>query len=917
MGLLRKGLLAFASSAIFVGPATAVAGPVGDPNNPELSSRLARVAAPPASTASPGQQSQAVGLPASGPGSLMRRGRDLVVAVRVSGDANDRADDVRAAGGDVLDVSPRYATITAAIAATRLRDLAGRPGVEAVTEVLQPQLSGCPQGDKVSEGDTQLLAATGRSAFGVSGLGVTVGVLSDSYNQDASAPTTAPGDVASGDLPGATNPCGHTTAVNVLQEGPANGEDEGRAMAQIVHDIAPGAKLSFASAFISEIAFANNIRNLATAGAKVIVDDVTYFDEPMFQDGPVAVAVNDVTAQGVTYFSSAGNNNVLSGAADIGSWEAPAFRNSGSCPTGSPGYATQCMDFDPGAGVDNTLSYSVAAGKTLTLDLQWAQPHFGVTTDIDGYLLNASNAVVDSSEDTNLTTQKPFEFLNWTNTAGATATVRLAINRYTGAGGGDSATPRVKVVMLENGASGVVPTEYTASSGGDVVGPTIFGHNGAGNAVSTAAVPYNNSAVPETYSSRGPVTQYFGPVSGTSPAPALGAPAVLAKPDLAATDCGANTFFGFLDGATWRFCGTSAAAPHAAGVAALQRELSPTATNAQVKQALIASGRPVGAFGATAVGSGLIDANAAVGATPLTQPAADTDPATSIGANGATLNSTINPHGIATAYKYEYGTTTSFGTVIGPFSAGSGAAPVAQPQAITGLAPNTTYYYRVAARHGTNPQTLGQVRALTTGGGPSAPAAVTGAASSITGTGASLAGTVNAHGQSTAYTFEYGTSTSFGSISTVQSAGSSTADLAVSANLSGLSPGTTYYYRLVASNATGTTNGAAGSFTTTGSTAPEVTTGAASAITTTSATLSGTLNPKGSFTSFTFEYGTTTTFGSITAVDGMLATPTIAQPVSKPVTGLSPNTTYLYRLVATNAVGTTNGTVMSFKTASV
>ena len=116
--------------------------------------------------------------------------------------------------------------------------------------------------------------------------------------------------------------------------------------------------------------------------------------------------------------------------------------------------------------------------------------------------------------------------------------MQVAVNRYTGTGGGDSGTPRVKLAMNTNGASNVVPTEYTTSSGGDIVGPTIFGHNGAANAISTAAVPYNNSTTVEGFSSRGPVTHYFAPVNGVNPAPALGAPLVLDKPDLAATDCG-------------------------------------------------------------------------------------------------------------------------------------------------------------------------------------------------------------------------------------------------------------------------------------------------------------------------------------------------------------------------------------------
>ena len=295
-------------------------------------------------------------------------------------------------------------------------------------------------------------------------------------------------------------------------------------------------------------------------------------------------------------------------------------------------------------------------------------------------------------------------------------------------------------------------------------------------------------------------------------------------------------------------------------------------------------------------------------------PVAQTDPATSVGTTGATLNASVNPNGVATTYKYEYGTTTSFGTVIGPFNAGSGTTLTAQPgQAITGLAPNTTYFYRVVARHGTNPEVFGQVRAFTTGGSPTAPAAVTGAASSITATGASIAGTVNAHGRATAYIVEYGTTTSFGSITAPQSAGSSTADLAVTVPMGGLSPGTTYYYRLVATNAIGTTAGALMTFTT-APTAPTVVTGAASAITPTSATLSGTLNPRNGATTFTFEYGTTVSFGNITAVDKVPGVPAVIRTVTLPVTELTPNITYLYRLVATNANGTTRGSAVSFKT---
>ena len=79
-------------------------------------------------------------------------------------------------------------------------------------------------------------------------------------------------------------------------------------MMQIIHDIAPGASLAFYTAFDSEQDFANGILALAAAGCKVIVDDVSYFDEPFFQNGVVAQAIQTVEAEGVTYVTAAGND---------------------------------------------------------------------------------------------------------------------------------------------------------------------------------------------------------------------------------------------------------------------------------------------------------------------------------------------------------------------------------------------------------------------------------------------------------------------------------------------------------------------------------------------------------------------------------------------------------------------------------
>jgi len=575
------------------------------------------------------------------PGAVLRGENGVLAYVRFDRGAAAGVDALRATGAEVVDVSRRYQTVTVAAKPDELRDLAEAAHVANVTPVHPPVVTATETsgaiasallpcfGEATSEGDLELEAMAARDGFKVDGSGVTVGILSDSFNRDGAADTQAPADIASGDLPGKGNPCGFTTPVQIFDDSDANGEDEGRAMAQIVHDLAPGADLSFASAFGGELSFADNIKELAGAGADVIADDVFYTEEPFFQDGPVAVAVDEAVKGGAAYFSAAGNDNLVDSAGrDIASWEAPQFRDSGVCPASIVAFSAEieaesgpgtglkpngCMDFKPGLGSDDTFGITISQGETLTVDLQWAEPWEGVGTDLDAFLLDQKGNLLESSLKDNASpggTQRPYELIEWPNDTGAVAHVQLVINRFSGS------NPRLKFALLENGED-VTATEYPESSGGDAVGPTVFGHSGAASAVSVGAARYNSDKAPEPYSSRGPVKHYFGPVAGTTPAAPLG-PEVIGKPDLTATDGGANTFFGACVAHAWRFFGTSAAAPHAAAVAALELDADPAATPAKVSKALTDSAAPMGSFPPAAVGAGLVNAPEAIAALAAT-----------------------------------------------------------------------------------------------------------------------------------------------------------------------------------------------------------------------------------------------------------------------------------------------------------
>ncbi len=675
-----------------------------------------------------------LGLPASGAGSLLKGGGGTVV-VTIQGAVTSPASvaALRRAGARVINIATKYATVTAAIAPADLAQLSGVPGVASINEVLTPRLASIAPAvtapmavsasshpacaPTTSEASRQLQAAVARSSYGVDGSGVIIGILSDSFAK-VSAPTSYAQDIASGNLPGVGNPCGYPTPVELVDDtyGGSGPTDEGRAMAQLIHKVAPGAALKFATAFTGELGFAANIRLLAARGAKVIVDDVAYFAEPMYQDGPVAVAINDVTAAGVSYFTATGNDNLTSGGASAGSLEAstystmtcPAVVVSAYAPRPDPG----CANFNASGVADATASYTVPAGGRLYVNLGWQQPQYGVTTDYDVFVLDSlGTAVLVAGGDNNLSpsgTNKPSELASWTNTGVETTTVHVVVAKFTGPDVG------FKYILLPN--FNTTTAEYATSNDDHTVGPSIYGHAGASSAVAVAAAPYNSDTTPEVFSSRGPVTHYFGPVTSSTPASAITA-VTIAKPDVTATDGDCTTFFaqpGPGGSCPYRFYGTSAAAPNAAAVDALLRDANPNLTVSARRTLLMANASAMSGGAVTSTGAGLVNANAAIGAAPRVprSPGAPT-----VAGGVGVVQVSFSPPTIAGSSAIEMYTVScsapggATGTASGPSS----------PITVAGLMVGGSYSCTVSARNAVG---VGPVSsASNVVGAPAAPAA--------------------------------------------------------------------------------------------------------------------------------------------------------------------------------------------------
>jgi hypothetical protein len=195
-----------------------------------------------------------------------------------------------------------------------------------------------------------------------------------------------------------------------------------------------------------------------------------------------------------------------------------------------------------------------------------------------------------------------------------------------------------------------------------------------------------------------------------------------------------------------------------------------------------------------------------------------------------------------------------------------------------------------------------------------APGVATSSTANVASFSATLNGSAYPHGLTTTVYFQYGTTTGYGLATASQTKVGNTYE-SVSANISGLSASTTYHFRIVAMNSAGITYGADRTFTTLNATGqPVATTNPATLIANFSATLNGLVDPHGLTTTIYFQYGTTTSYGLTTSIRSR--TGNSYQAVNASVSGLTANTTYHFRIVATNSAGTTRGSDRTFTTLS-
>ena len=452
-------------------------------------------------------------------------------------------------GGEIVSASERFGAIHAHLPAAALATVAADAAVKSINTVRKP----CTNRTNLSEGVRAHRADIVQSIYGVTGADVRVGVISDSAEQLTALKK-------SGDLPS-------DSSIVVS----ASGTSEGSAMMEVVYDTAPGASLRFASCLNTVEEFAESIYALENAGCKVITDDMYFCEETAFQDGPISVAINDFVGRGGVYttcacnYGSTANGNSQCWIGD--------FKSCGHGETRG-GKKYEWHQF-AGKNTDSNPIESYVNGNCV-ITLQWSDPCGGSANDYDLFLINGVGNIIDSGVTVQNGAGDPYEevVFNPNHYLAMVQPVSVVIAKTS------TAAKRCLQLM----SSGVTFKYSTHSS--------ITGHHSNRNAITVAAASaaanraFIASDPLEDFSSDGPGYRFFNADGSRCASGYLLADAVsCGKPDVTAADNVATATSSTFN----PFFGTSCAAPHAAGIAALMLEANPSLTQATVKSIMSAS----------------------------------------------------------------------------------------------------------------------------------------------------------------------------------------------------------------------------------------------------------------------------------------------------------------------------------------
>ncbi len=482
-----------------------------------------------------------------------------------------------------------------------------------------------------------------RAARYLDGASQKVGILSDSFaygppvrGEDTEPPPNTPGILRNsvpqeaGELPREVELLADDA--NVYWPGWTPG-DEGEAMAELIHDIAPGAKLAFHTAEPDFMRMAQGILALRSAGCTIITDDYTYYDEPWFMESPVSTAIASVIRSGAAYFTCAGNSGD-SGIRLVYRDANPSVTDNESWPATDADLAL----WDSGYGPYLPITFTPPESH-VTLVLQWNQPWEtfapstgGAQVDLDLYLLSDPAppnealfwfASADSQGQPGEPGGDPIEILDIYYSGTGPFTVYVAVDHFWG--------PQNRIPQNRRAPVEFWLWAYRADEGGVItplLGPVTTGHQTASGVGCVGAVRFEEAPAYDP-TSHGPTSlidpEWFTARGGSIQIPfdANGRyrPRVATVPNIAAVDGCDTLFFGvdYDDGTPFpNFFGTSAAAPNAAAVAALLRQADSKLKPADVMKILsqtavdVTGERAAAGFDAV-TGAGLIDASAAIG----------------------------------------------------------------------------------------------------------------------------------------------------------------------------------------------------------------------------------------------------------------------------------------------------------------